>query len=311
MRQNACVSSLRVTAVVTFGLAFAAACSDEGGTGTTGAGAGDPDPQPKAALPCDVTPIIEAACLTCHGDPPSSSAPQALVTVEQWRAPSPTDPSKSNGQLSVERMLDAARPMPPAGLLDPGEAEVVAAWVDAGMPGGDCNATTVEDPLLNAAATCTSMDYWPEHADHAAGKTRAEMFPGMPCNDCHANPQTYGFFESAPAFDIGGTVFPSGHEPDLCAGVDGTSLTDVIVHIEDAAGKTWDLHPNAGGNFLIETGVTPPYSARVISAAGVRAMSYKPMNGDCNICHTQEGSNGGDPASAVAPGRIVVPSPQP
>lgn len=295
--------------------ALAAACSDEEGTGSTGSGAGTGEgagtTNNTAALPCDVAPIIESACLSCHGDPPSSAAPQALVSVEQWRAPSPSDPAKSNGQLSIERMLDATQPMPPAGLLDQAQLDIVSAWVEAGMPGGDCNANPVDDPLLNAAAICTSMDMWPANSDHATGKTREEMFPGMPCNDCHSNPTKYGFFESEGTFDIAGTVFPTGHEPDNCAGVDGTSLTDVIVRIEDAAGMTWDLHPNEAGNFFIENGVTPPYSARVISSAGVRAMSYKPTNGDCNLCHTQEGSDGGDPDSGVAPGRIVVPSAAP
>ena len=102
-------------------------------------------------------------------------------------------------------------------------------------------------------------------------------------------------------FDIAGTIFPSGHEPDYCAGLDGTSVTDVVIHIEDSTGKTWDLHPNEAGNFIIENGVTPPYSASVVSNDGIRAMAYKPMNGDCNLCHTQDGSNGDDPNSDAAP----------
>lgn len=292
-------------------LLVSTACSDDSVTATGGGGSGGEGggAQNESALPCDVAPIIEAACLSCHGDPPSSSAPQSLLTVADWKAPSPSDPSKSNGELSVERMLDVAHPMPPEGMLPSADLDVVAAWVEAGMPGGDCTPTTQEDPVLNAAPTCTSMDFWPEGEDHALGKTREEMLPGMPCNDCHANPTDYGFFESAPVFAIAGTIFPSGHEPDLCAGLDGTSVTDVRIHIEDANGEVWDLQPNAAGNFLIETGVTPPYSASVVSSAGVRAMSYEPTSGDCNLCHTENGSDGGDPMSGVAPGRIVVPAP--
>jgi hypothetical protein len=284
--------------------AAAGGCSDEAGTGGSAGSTGS-----KSALPCDVAPIIEAACLSCHGDPPSSSAPQSLLTVAQWKAASPTDPSKSNGERSVERMNDAARPMPPSGLLAATDIEVVATWVAAGMPGGECDPTTVVDPILDAEPTCTSMDFWPAGEDEAPGKSRPEMMPGMPCNDCHTNPQKYGFNDGSDPFDIAGTVFPSGHEPDYCAGLDGTSVTDVVVQIEDATGKTWDLHPNAAGNFTIKNGVTYPYSARVVSSTGVRAMSYQPLNGDCNICHTQEGSNGGDPNSPVAPGRITVPAP--
>jgi len=283
-------------------------CSDDTGVGGSGTGSTGSS-GPKSALPCDIAPIVEASCLSCHGDPPSSSAPQSLLTVDQWKAPALTDPSKTNGQLSIERMNDAVRPMPPAGAIAQADIDLVVAWVEAGMPGGDCDPTTPLDPVLNAEPLCTSMDFWPADEDEAPGKDREEMMPGMPCNDCHMNPQKYGFGETAPVFAIAGTIFPTGHEPDYCAGLDGTSVTDVVIHIEDATGKTWDLHPNAAGNFLIGTGVTYPYSARVVSATGVRAMSYEPSIGDCNLCHTQEGSNGGDPNSAAAPGRIVVPAP--
>lgn len=283
-------------------------CSDDSSTNVGGGGSGGA-PTTESALPCDVAPIIESRCLVCHGDPTSSSAPQSLLTVAQWKAPSISFPDKSNGALSLERMEDAERPMPPEGVVPAGELEIVRAWVEAGMPGGDCEPVTQPDPILNAEPVCTSMDFWPEDEDGVPGKSREEMMPGMPCNDCHQNPAKYGFDEGADLFDIAGTIFPSGHEPDYCAGLDGTSVTDVVVEIEDAAGNTWELHPNEAGNFIIENGVTPPYSARVVSADGVRAMNYKPMNGDCNLCHTQEGSNGGDPNSDAAPGRIVVPLP--
>ncbi len=292
---------------------LAAGCSDDSGTSAGGAaegGGGGGAGTSGAALPCDVAPIIEAACLVCHGEPTSSAAPQSLVTVAQWKAPSMSEPSKSNGQLSIERMEGGEQPMPPSGLVSAEELAIVRAWVDAGMPGGACNPNTPPDTILNADPVCTSMDFWPENQDGVPGKSREEMMPGMPCNDCHQNPGKYGFNEGDDVFDIAGTIFPSGHEPDYCAGLDGTSVTDVVIHIEDSTGKTWDLHPNEAGNFIIENGVTPPYSASVVSNDGIRAMAYKPMNGDCNLCHTQDGSNGDDPNSDAAPGRITVPLPQ-
>ena len=288
-----------------------AGCSDDGsnaGGGAEGGSGGGSTTQ--AALPCDVAPIIESACLVCHGEPTSSSAPQPLVTVADWKAPSISDPAKSNGELSIERMKGNGNLMPPAGAVSADELAIVSAWVEAGMPGGECNPVTPPDTVLNADPVCTSMELWPENQDFVPGKSRDEMMPGLPCNDCHQNPGKYGFNEGEDVFDIAGTIYPSGHEPDYCAGLDGTAVTDVVIHIEDANGNTWDLHPNEAGNFIIESGVTPPYSASVVSDAGVRAMTYKPMNGDCNICHTQEGSNGGDPNSDAAPGRIVVPLPQ-
>jgi hypothetical protein len=280
-------------------------CADsgtgEGGAGGTGASDG-------VALPCDVADIVQARCASCHGNPPSSSAPQSLLTVAEWKAPSPTYPELSNGELSVERMKNALRPMPPSGLVAAEELAVIEAWVNGGMQGGECEPQTVEDPILNADPVCTSMDFWPAGEDEKPGKTREEMFPGMPCLDCHQNPAKYNMDEGADeVFSIAGTIFPSGHEPDLCAGLDGDSVTDVLIRIEDANGNVFDLKPNAAGNFLRKASVAMPYAAKVVSASGERAMSYKPSTGDCNLCHTAEGSNGGDPNSAVAPGRIVVP----
>lgn len=258
-------------------------------------------------LPCDVTTIVEARCLSCHGDPPSSAAPQSLVTVEDWAAPAPSDSSKSNAQVSLARMQDAAAPMPPEGLLSADELKVLADWVDGGLVGGACDPMTVPDPILNADPVCTSGDTWPAGQDFVPGKSREEMFPGMPCNDCHQSPAKYDMFEHGPVFEVAGTIFPSGHEPDNCAGLDGIG-GDVIVHVEDATGRQWNLRPNEAGNFYIfNEPFTPPYSAWVTSGNATRAMSLKPESGDCNLCHTAEGSSGPDPDGPVAPGRIVVP----
>jgi mono/diheme cytochrome c family protein len=286
-------------------LLLTVACGSD--SGTEGPPTDDGGPEPTA-LACEVAAIVEPHCSGCHGDPLRSGAPQELLTLEDWRAPAPTLPSQTNGQLSVARMGDAGAPMPPAGLLSEEERAVIADWVAAGMPGGDCEPATLADPALDAAPACTSMDLWPAPNHHALGKTDAEMFPGMPCTDCHLNPFDYGQPEGGPAFDIGGTVYPTAHEPDNCAGIDGLAFADVVVHIEDANGATWDLTPNAAGNFYLQfSGLVPPYSAKVISANGVRAMSLRPSSGDCNLCHTEQGSSGPDPQGPVAPGRIVVP----
>lgn len=286
---------------------FFSGCSDDsatGGGGATGAGGA----ATGEGLPCDVATIVEAHCLSCHGNPPSSSAPQALVTAADWAAPAPSDPSKSNAEVSVARMQDASSPMPPEGLISGDDVKVVADWVAAGAKGGTCEPVTTLDPILNADPTCTSGETWPMGQDFVPGKSREEMFPGMPCNDCHQHPSSYGFFETGPTFKVAGTVFPSGHEPDACAGMNGVGA-DVIVHIEDATGRKWNLRPNQAGNFYIfNEPFTAPYSAWVTQGSATRAMSLKPTNGDCNLCHTQEGSSGDDPNGPVAPGRIVPPA---
>lgn len=293
------------------------ACSggiNDDGSGGSSSGPSSGSGNKPSGMPCEVAEIVQAHCASCHGDPPTSAAKQALLTPADWRAPSPGNPAKSNGVVSVERMNDAERPMPPGVHLDASVISVISEWVAAGMPEGNCETMTVDDPLLNADPICTSMDMWPEGADEVQGKAESEMFPGMPCIDCHTNPSKYGFDDNGRDFEIAGTVFPTGHEPDRCAGADGRSLTDLIVHIEDANGKTWDLRPDASGNFSIASRndqVAFPYSAKVISKDGERVMSAKVDNGDCNVCHTQDGSSGPNPMDPVAPGRIVPAAPQP
>lgn len=203
--------------------------------------------------------------------------------------------------------------MPPGDPMSAAAIAIVEDWVLAGMPEGDCETMNVDDPLLTADPICTSMDMWPAMADEVQGKNRSEMFPGMPCIDCHENPGKYGFDDNGRAFALAGTIFPTGHEPDRCAGAPGGSIPDLAIHIEDANGKKWDLRPDASGNFSIRSTdpVAFPYSAKVVSADGERVMVGKVSNGDCNLCHTQDGSKGPNPTDPAAPGRIVPPLPKP
>lgn len=89
---------------------------------------------PGTPLPPDIARVVDGACLSCHGDPPTSSAPQSLANLEAWRAPSMSEPNKSNGELAIERMKDGLRPMPPMGAVEAVDLDTIEAWVAAGMP---------------------------------------------------------------------------------------------------------------------------------------------------------------------------------
>jgi hypothetical protein len=146
------------------------------------------------------------------------------------------------------------------------------------------------DPL-NAAATCTSNATWTRGT-----RGSANMQPGVACINCH---DTSG----GPPFVIAGTVYPSGHEPDLCNGVSG----GYTVVITDKAGKVFKAPVNSVGNFYLSTfqaTVSMPYTAKVVdnTTGAERAMSTPQSSGDCNSCHTQDGANS-------APGRITAPAP--
>jgi hypothetical protein len=118
------------------------------------------------------------------------------------------------------------------------------------------------------------------------------MEPGMACISCH---QSMGGPE-APLFDLAGTVYATGHEPDACNGASAPAT----VQVTDAKGNTIAMTPNAVGNFYYLGAVALPYTAKVVFNNKVRAMVTPQTSGDCNTCHQQSGVMG-------APGRIVLP----
>lgn len=155
--------------------------------------------------------------------------------------------------------------------------------------GGAAPDMTPPDPL-NAASVCTSNNYW-TFGDSGS----SDMHPGGACIACHSTRPR------APQIPVGGTIFPTGHEPDDCDGLDGLANV-VTVQITDAAGHVYKSRANGVGNFYIDprNSVSFPITAKVVLPDGrERVMTESQMDGDCNRCHTADG--------ASAPGRIVPP----
>jgi len=143
------------------------------------------------------------------------------------------------------------------------------------------------DPLT-AAPTCTSQTTWTKGENSA-------MAPGQACITCH---RTKG---EGPLFPLAGTLYPTGHEPDNCNGVNA-ALSGARVVVTGANGAVITLTPNAVGNFYATTqSISFPYKVKVVDGQGQeRAMLTATSNGDCNACHTQSGASG-------APGRVTMP----
>ncbi|HXU02365.1 MAG TPA: hypothetical protein VN903_15470 [Polyangia bacterium] len=202
----------------------------------------------------------------------------SFTSVAVLAAQSRTDPSLTVGARAVVRMQSTASPMPPppttAATAD--EVAVISAWVSAGYPSGS-----------GCGPTCTSAKTWT-----GGNEGSPDMNPGMACIHCHASS------DEGPGFSIAGTIYPTVREPDLCYGANASSGAQIA--ITGADGQTLTLTPNAAGNFYSATRVALPYSAKVITSTGARAMSAQQTSGDCNSCHTQVGANG-------APGRIMLP----
>lgn len=256
---------------------FAASCgtdvqpfSPDGGNGS-GPGGG-------AGLPCDVQAVL-SNCTSCHGSPPSNGVPMPLVTYSDLIASSPM--GGTYAQRAYLRMTSATNPMPPAPAapLPASDIATFKAWLDAGMPAGDCGV----DPLT-AAPVCTSNSYW-TGGDHESPR----MHPGDACIACHAREG------DAPQFTIAGTVYATGHEPAEC---NGTSQAQVV--ITDKNGQSITLVPNSAGNFYGAAPLAFPITAKVVAGGRERAMQTPQSSGDCNSCHTQDGT-------MMAPGRVTLP----
>jgi hypothetical protein len=117
------------------------------------------------------------------------------------------------------------------------------------------------------------------------------MQPGVACIACHSKGE-------GPLFALGGTVYPTAHEPDNCNGGSVASMSRVV--ITGADGQTVTLTPNMSGNFSYSGALVKPYKAKVTYMGRERAMIAAQTSGDCNACHTEMGA-------MMAPGRIMLP----
>lgn len=243
----------------------------------------EPDASAGAGLPCEIATLLEQKCTSCHGAPLSGGALNRLLDAADLAAKSMTDPSRSNAEVSVERMRDATKPMPPDQPLSAAEIGVFETWVKAGMPAGSCTPVNT----AGAPSVCTSGKTWTR-----GNRGSRDMHPGGACIDCHSR-------DEGPRYAFAGTVYPTAHEPDDCYGSNGSSVS-MQVEITDARGQTYRAAVGAAGNFGSQTRFTAPYTARVIVGTKVREMKTPQTNGDCNTCHTERGNE-------KAAGRIIAP----
>ncbi len=259
-------------------VAFASACflsGDDTSTNTT----------PLTALPCDVAQAL-TACQACHGPTLAGGAPFTLVSLGDLTAMSPTYSDQTVAQRVVARMSDPNIPMPPHPLDAAPQADIdaITAWVNAGYAPGACtpDPTGGTNPFATQEAACTN------------GKSNVSygsslMNPGRACLSCHGG-----------RFSFAGTVFPTAHETDMC---NGSGVAGASIIVTDATNRSQTITPNSAGNFYSQIAIKPPYTVKLTYQGRERDMTgltTTPTNGDCNSCHTMDGTSG-------APGRIMLP----
>jgi hypothetical protein len=164
---------------------------------------------------------------------------------------------------------------------------------------GDGTVVFPPPPAPDAGMDPPPVDPWETPSQCTSGMTWTGgnqgsflMHPGGTCLTCHEA------YEHAPTFSAAGTLYPTAHEPTDCNGYGGK---DAVIEITDANKKVYQLTPNTVGNFILaDPGFTPPYTVKVLYQGRTRQMFGAQVNGDCNSCHSQNGSAG-------APGRILLP----
>jgi hypothetical protein len=161
--------------------------------------------------------------------------------------------------------------------------------------GGSGSGSGGGDPFA-ADPVCSSGKMWTK------GELESPlMHPGLACQTCHAGVEP----AVANRYTVLGTVYPTGHEPDDCLGIDGVAGVKTHVEITTADARVVKLPVNSSGNFVYDVeemggALMFPITAKVVAGDKERVMVTPQASGDCNSCHTAEGANG-------APGRIVMP----
>jgi hypothetical protein len=209
-----------------------------------------------------------------------------------------TDPSKTNAQVSVKRMADGARPMPPGGIAPATDTALLQKWINDGYPVGTCASAPGGDGGTASGDGGVTFNPYATPDQCTSGQTNQEsqgldMQPGRACGACHG-----------PTV-LAGTVYATAHEPNNCVGVNGAATTAQIFIIGADNKEYGPFGLSATGNFKEEKGTIPmPYTAKLVTGSGAtakeRVMVTKTSNGDCNLCHTLRGSQG-------APGRLMLP----
>jgi len=98
---------------------------------------------------CSALSVFRGNCQTCHAATPLYGAPMPLLTIDNLRARSVTNPGKYVYELVGQRIHDDQKPMPPPSTNDrltATEAAAVDAWIAAGATGGSdpsCSGSTV------------------------------------------------------------------------------------------------------------------------------------------------------------------------
>lgn len=161
-----------------------------GASGSAGAGGAKSEPSgPAGKLPCAVATALVKNCQKCHGVNPAFGAPMPLVKLADLSAPSKTDASLTVAEAAHKRLNDAAKPMPPGGMISAEDKQTLEDWLQGGMRAagsdeGPCytGAPTHDDAYFKAGLTArdgeTCYDLTSHNGQTPGDKTPYSVRPG-------------------------------------------------------------------------------------------------------------------------------------
>jgi len=128
---------------------------------------------------CEVKAIMDKSCTGCHDGEGTGGSPMGLTKPADFAASAPISSGKKVSQAVSARIHDAARPMPPRGLLPAADLAKIDAWIAAGAPAGS-------DPTCAGKGPAKPARAWPpaecddvyELRAHGAGSAPYTVPPG-------------------------------------------------------------------------------------------------------------------------------------
>ena len=138
----------------------------------------------------DVAPIIEARCASCHGETPAGGATFSLLSYDEvftW------------AERIRQRVIEQ-KDMPPGGLNEAQEFELLARWLAQGAPellaeplaGVTGGGGAAGEPAAGESAGLEAGAPLAGEAEPSLGWTELRPLFEIYCNTCHADPPTGG-----------------------------------------------------------------------------------------------------------------------
>jgi len=277
---------------------------DDGGTfgdDATSSGGGGA----VTGVPCEVSKAL-AGCVTCHASTPVGGATMSLVSYADLTRPSTRDPSSTNVQRSVLRMMDTKSPMPPAPGARANAADIatLTSWIAAGTPTGTCGGggggkgdggpPSSTGPAAGGDAATAA----------ATGVPCAVAKVFAPCASCHSSAPVSG--APMPLVSYADLTTPSAADPTMSnAQRSVVRMKDTKSPMPPAPGSLVSAADIATVEAWIAAGV-PKGDCGGGASADAGVVTPSPFSGPAVCTSGKSWTSGDNGSSSMHPGRACI-----